>query len=106
MNKTESAIQYLIRKHHNWGDVFPNVHLDRYGGSEVDALHITGKGYAHFYEIKCSKADFKKKRHKLLLDRSYKINIKPKYFWYVCHGFEITPEEVPAYAGLLLLSKW
>lgn len=110
MNKKEAAIQWLIAHSHNFGTVIPNVHTDSYGGSEVDALYITNSGYVHFYEIKCSKSDFKndfkKKRHQLLLSRSPKINIKPKYFWYVCHGFSITPNEVPEYAGLILISKY
>jgi len=109
MNKTEAAIQYIIWQHHNRGLVLPNIHTDPYGGSEVDALYITDSGYPWFYEIKCSKADFKndfkKKRHQLLLSRSNSIWIKPKHFFYVCHGFTITPEECPEYAGLIIQNK-
>ena len=108
MNK-ESAIQYLIYKHHNNGIVLPNIHTDVYGGSEVDAMYLTNTNRAYFYEIKCSKSDFKndfkKKRHKLLLRRSEAVNIKPKYFYYVCYGFSINIEEIPEYAGLILCDK-
>ena len=108
MNDTETAIQYLIYRHHRFMRVFPNIHTDKWGGSEVDALYLTETNRAYFYEIKTTKSDFKadlkKPRHQLLLDRSSTINIKPKYFYYVCRGFGIGPEDVPEYAGLYLLN--
>ena len=109
MNK-ESAIQYMIYRHHHWGKVIPNVHTERYGGSEVDALYLSSTNRAYFYEIKCSKsdfkADFKKKRHQMFLDRDDTMCIKPKYFYYVCHGFNISVEDIPEYAGLIIASEF
>lgn len=109
MNKLEGAIQYLIYRHHNFKRVFPNIHTELWGGSEVDALYLTSTNRVYFYEIKISKSDFKndfkKKRHKQLLERDDSITIKPKHFYYVCHGFHITPEEVPEYAGLIICDK-
>jgi hypothetical protein len=109
MNK-ESAIQYMLYCHHNFKTVIPNVHTDEHGGSEVDALYLTSTNRAYFYEIKCSKADFKadfkKKRHQLFLDRSDKMSIKPKHFYYVCYGFDISVEDVPEYAGLITCNKY
>ena len=109
MNK-ERAIQYLLYKHHNRQRVIPNVHTEKYGGSEVDALYLTSTNRAFFYEIKCSKSDFKadakKKRHQQFLNRDESMNVKPKYFYYVCHGFDINAEDVPSYAGLYVCNKY
>lgn len=109
MNLKETYIQYLIWWRHGRKTIFTNVHTEFGGGFEIDAMHITNSNRAYFYEIKTSiydfKADIEKKRHKLLLNRSDKISIKPKYFYYVCHGFEILPEDVPEYSGLLVCSK-
>ena len=109
MNKTEAAIQYLIYRHHNFKRVLTNVHTERWNGSEVDAFYWTDTDKAFFYEIKISKADFKndmkKKRHQLLLDRNDTLFIKPKYFIYVCYGFEVWPSEIPEYAGLIYVRQ-
>lgn len=105
MNKLECAIQCLLYSHHNRLSVFPNIHIDPWGGSEVDALYLTNTNRAYFYEIKVSKSDFmadrKKRRHIELLNRSNNVFVKPKHFYYVCYGFEIEDTEIPEYAGLI-----
>lgn len=103
---TEKAIQYLIYQRYGFKRVLPNVHIEPWGGSEVDALYWTDSNRVYFFEIKISKldfiVDFKKRRHQRLLARDEGLPIKPKYFYYVCHGFDITSQEVPEYAGLIL----
>ena len=105
---TEGMVQYHIYRHHDFKRVLPNIHTDRWGGSEVDALYWTNADRVYFYEIKLSKSDFKadlkKKRHYQLSARDEGMSIKPKYFWYVCSGFTISPTEIPEYAGLILCS--
>ena len=106
---TEKIIQYLIYRYHNFKRVIPNVHTELWGGSEVDALYWTDSNRVWFYEIKLSKSDFKndfkKKRHKQLLERDKNIIIKPKYFNYVCYGFNVLLEEIPDYAGLIMCNE-
>lgn len=106
MNKTELAALFALTQTHNMKMVFPNVYTDL---GEVDCLHITDSGYAYFYEVKASKADFKndlkKKRHKRLLRKDSTIRFKPKYFIYVLVGFTVEPEEIPPYAGCYILDK-
>ena len=107
---TEAIIQYLIYQHYGFKTVLPNVHTESWGGSEVDALYWTKSNRVYFFEIKLSRADlnadFKKKRHRRLLARDEGIKIKPKYFYYVCSGFDIIADEVPEYAGLILCEKY
>lgn len=109
MNKLEAAIQYALWAHHNFGQVLTNVHTSRRGGHEVDALFITGSNRATFYEIKISRsdflADFKKPRHKMLLNRDEHLEVKPKHFIYVCYGFEPSADEIPEYAGCYCITN-
>lgn len=109
MNIDESILQYLIYKHHNFLNVFPNIHTEPYGGSEVDALYITNSGYPIFYEIKCSLSDFKndlkKKRHKQLTERSNDLIIKPKQFIYICKNFIPDINIIPDYAGCFCVNE-
>jgi len=108
MNIKESIIQYQVWRLHHFLNVFPNIHTDEWGGSEVDALYLTNTNRAYFYEIKCSKADFKndlkKERHKLFLNRSSEIRVKPKHFIYLCYGFIPELSEIPEYAGCYLVN--
>lgn len=110
MRDKEVIIQYSLWNYHNLKLVFPNIYVDKFGGSEVDALYISKSGYSTFYEIKCSyydfRKDFKKPRHNYLLNKdSSKFIIKPKYFTYVCYGFKPEIEEIPKYAGCILVNN-
>lgn len=118
MKYTEGMIQSIIWRHHNFKPLFCNVFT---GCNEWDALYISAAGYAIGYEIKLSrsdlKADFKKDRHNLLLERKTKSTKKYgkygtslgtliKHFYYVCSGFEITLTDIPEYAGLMIINKY
>lgn len=111
---TEAMMQYALYQYGHLKPLYPNIH---YGCNEWDGLHISNAGYLTCYEIKLSrsdfKADFKKDRHYLLTERLeehpekmfLKLGLLPKHVYYVCHGFKITEEDVPDYAGLLLVDE-
>lgn len=106
MKLTEKNIQWLIYKDRRFQDCFPNIHTERWGGSEADVIYLTASQRVWMYEIKIVKSDFladlKKERHKRLMNRDFnKMIIKPSRFYYVTHGFELCSEEIPDYAGWL-----
>lgn len=86
--------------------------------SEVDLLSITKAGFAHEFEIKCSRADYnreigenhkynKANKHWRLQNPGAYANYSPpkvpNYFWFVTLQFEIEP---PPYAGWILVDEW
>lgn len=106
MIHNESTLQYLLWKHHHYKPLFCNVNLST---NEFDAIHITDAKYAIGYEIKCSKADFKadfkKQRHSFLNRGNYlnkTLGIYIRNFYFVIGNFDLTLDEVPAYAGLMV----
>jgi hypothetical protein len=84
--------------------VFPNVFIGAY---EADILEITKSGYAHEFEVKLSRSDFKtdadkgtKYRHHFkhsLLQEGRHVNT----FSYVVPKNMISVEECPEWAGLI-----
>ena len=108
--------------------IIPNVFVYSW---ESDVISITKAGYVHEFEVKLTRADFKKdsekknkhevlrrgyRNHKSSYD-TYKIRQgifkgdgmsvyepRPNYFWYVCPDGLIAPADVPAYAGLIYLN--
>lgn len=72
---------------------------------EADLISATNSWLVHEYEVKVSRSDFladanKRHKHRLLETATYPPRL-PNYFWYAINGFDVTPDEVPAYAGLL-----
>ena len=109
---TESAMQYAIYLHGRRRRLYTNISP---GVNEWDAMHVSESGYPTCYEIKLSrsdfKADFKKPRHEMLLQRAekigyYHLGVLPKYVYYVCFGFNISEEDVPEYAGLMIVAPY
>jgi hypothetical protein len=45
-----------------------------------------------------------KQPRRIYLDACYP-NLRPKYFWYVCWSFEPPADEVPDYAGVMLVDR-
>lgn len=106
--------------------VAPNIkNLYRW---EADIISITKSTLVHEFEIKVSRADFladRNKKHKHgELKRAFSGDLRPvakteyqqrlfdmgirpgrvrvpNYFWYVINGFDVSPEEVPPYAGTI-----
>lgn len=75
--------------------------------SEMDVMSISGAGYMYEFEVKVSRADFKKdaekvKKHNLL---SMGMGEMPNYFYYVCPTALIFEEEIPMYAGLIYIHE-
>lgn len=79
-------------------------------GFEGDVMMVAKSGFVTEYEVKTSRADFKKDfskiaKHKHLLKPSLKLRRKypltPNYFYYVCIDGLIAKSEIPAYAGLI-----
>ncbi len=115
MKYTEGMIQALIWNRLHCQPLFCNVFT---GCNEWDALYISAAGYATGFEIKLSKsdlkADFKKPRHNMLLTRTPKSGLRfgpnlgtlIKHFYYVCAGFSIDVEDIPEYAGLMIVNKY
>jgi hypothetical protein len=112
---TEQDIQNFLFVHLGWKKkhqlIINNIHLYEW---ESDLLSVTGAGFVHEYEIKRTaadfRADFKKKcKHWWLGNEQLndvKLNSvisKPNYFWYVACGFEPAREDIPEYAGLIVL---
>lgn len=113
MKINESIIQYAIYMK-TGKELFTNITV---GCNEWDGISISSAGYPTCYEVKISKsdfkADFKKDRHKLLLNRLtqdpdnkyIRLGLLPKYVYYVINGFEIDKSELPDYAGLMIVDS-
>lgn len=71
---------------------------------ESDMVGVTKAGRIHEYEVKISRADFRadlqKNRHEALLRKTY---YGPNRFWYVAPEGLLTKEDMPEYAGLIIL---
>ena len=85
-------------------------------GFEADVLMITKAKLVYEYEIKTSRADFKKdftkiSKHKIYSDKKPHLvkqrnyPKKPNYFYYVCVEGLIKVSEIPPYAGLIYITK-
>ena len=85
-------------------------------GFEADVLMITKAKLVYEYEIKTSRADFKKdftkiSKHKIYSDKNPHLvkqrnyPKKPNYFYYVCVEGLIKVSEIPSYAGLIYITK-
>jgi hypothetical protein len=89
--------------------VVPNYYLGRY---ECDVLKISKAGHIYEYEVKVSKADFKKDAEKCIKGYLSRQVISTKHddilkgkrcsrFYFVVPEGLIVPEEVPAGLGLI-----
>ena len=94
--------QYASNKGH-WG-IVPNLSWF-YG--QADLISVTKARFSHEYEIKCSKADFKRdfkdkvRKHKALASGKGRI---PNYFWFVTHFEKDNNIVIPKYAGHIRLT--
>lgn len=82
-------------------------------GYEGDVMMVSPSGFVTEYEVKTSRADFKKdfskvSKHNRLKkpnapSKSWGYPYAPNYFYYVCIDGLIKKDEVPAYAGLIYI---
>lgn len=109
----ESAMcMYLYEKSHS-----PiTTRFTGMGLMECDVLSISKSNYIYEYEIKISRADFKKdfikKKHTNIINEKYTKVIKgetiyllPNYFNFVTPKNLIKIDEVPEYAGLIYMNE-
>ena len=73
---------------------------------ESDLISVTKALFSHEYEIKISKADYKKDaekkwKHMKLNGLGVWSNNIPNYFWYATYGFDIEP---PDHAGWIQIT--
>lgn len=88
-----------------------------FGLAECDVMAVSKADYIYEYEIKISKsdfkADFKKEKHKLIMEKKFVNESKtwripfyaPNYFYFVVPENLVTLDEIPEYAGLIYLKK-
>ena len=74
-------------------------------GWESDLLRVTNAMYVYEFEIKTSRADyrrdFKKERHRHFTETGYRAPRGPNYFTYVLPKGLVEIDEVPEWAGLM-----
>ena len=112
-NNIEAALcMYLYEKSHS-----PiTTRFQSMGLMECDVLSVSKSDYIYEYEIKISRADYKKdftkKKHENIINENYTIMrgsdlvyLLPNYFNYVVPKDLISVEEVPDYAGLIYLHE-
>lgn len=89
-----------------------STHFTGCGLGECDVISISKSDYIYEYEVKISKsdfkADFKKNKHKHMLERKSVNESKnyyyiPNYFYFVVPESLISIDDVPEYAGLMYL---
>jgi hypothetical protein len=109
----ESAMcMYLYEKKHS--PISTRVKIS--GLAECDVVSISKAGYIYEYEIKTSRADFKrdfiKEKHQNMLNENCTKVYKGEQVWLTANYFTfVTPEgliqedEVPEYAGLMWISE-
>ena len=83
----------------------PNVYF--YPDWESDLISVTNSGRVWEFEIKLSKSDYKrdfeKRRHEIMDHNPYRGAYQ---FYYVIYGFDLSLDELPPYAGLMVASYW
>lgn len=111
-NIESSICMYLYEKSHS-----PiTTRFTGMGLMECDVLSISKSNYIYEYEIKISRADFKKdfikKKHTNIINEKFTKVIKgetsyllPNYFNFVTPKDLIKIDEVPEYAGLIYMNE-
>jgi hypothetical protein len=109
----EAALcMYLYQKSHS-----PiTTHFTGMGLQECDVISISKSNYIYEYEIKISKADYKKdfikEKHNHIINEKYTktrkgelVYLLPNYFNFVTPKDLISIDEVPDYAGLIYMNE-
>ena len=83
---------------------------------ECDVISVSKSDYIYEYEIKISRADFKKdfikEKHNHIINEKFTYTRKGEILFRVCNYFNyvvpkvlISPDEVPEYAGLIYINE-
>jgi len=111
-NIEAAMCMYLYEKSHS-----PiTTHFTGMGLMECDVLSISKADYIYEYEIKISRADFKKdfikEKHTFIINEKYTrtrkgelVYLLPNYFNFVVPRDLISVDEVPDYAGLIYMNE-
>jgi len=111
-NIEAAMCMYLYEKSHS-----PiTTHFTGMGLMECDVLSISKADYIYEYEIKISRADFKKdfikEKHTHIINEKYTrtrkgelVYLLPNYFNFVTPRDLISIDEVPDYAGLIYMNE-
>ena len=107
---TEKDIQkLLVRKYNgerNHKILLPNVYFFNW---ESDLLSVTQSNNLWEFEIKCSRHDYKNDFKKTEKHKQFtllnNIDTIPNRFYYVAPEGLITVDDVPEYAGLIIVKK-
>lgn len=110
---TEKDIQAKMFRKFKHKYVFLNTF---FFSGECDWISFLHSGYCYEIEVKTSKADFlrdfKKKKHSIMsalhkTKRPSDLDKKaPNKFYFICPEGVVEKKDVPAYAGLYVVSKW
>lgn len=111
-NIDAALMMYLYEKQHP----IISTHCTIDGLQECDVISLSKSDYIYEYEVKISKADYKKDfikpKHKNILNEKFTKNTKsgliyllPNYFNYVVPTGLITVEDLPEYAGLIYFNE-
>lgn len=110
-----TEIQHSILLEYHLGKPLAITNYAGITGFEGDVVMIAKSGFVYEYEVKSSRADFKKdfskiSKHKHLQNPkvskskySTKYPQAPNYFYYVCIDGLIKKNEIPKYAGLIYI---
>ena len=93
-----------------------STHFTGLGLQECDVITISKSDFIYEYEIKISRADFKKDfnktKHSLITEGKFIKELKneilylvPNYFYFVVPENLISIDEIPIYAGLIYITK-
>jgi hypothetical protein len=111
-NIEAAMCMYLYEKSHS-----PiTTHFTGMGLMECDVLSISKADYIYEYEVKISRADFKKdfikEKHTHIINEKYTrtrkgslVYLLPNYFNFVTPKDLISIDEVPDYAGLIYMNE-
>ncbi len=90
-----------------------STHYSDMGLQECDVISISKSDFIYEYEVKISRADFKKdflkEKHKLIVEKKFIKEsplheiwfLVPNYFYFVVPENLVSLEEIPEYAGLI-----
>jgi hypothetical protein len=109
----ETAIQNRL---YHWCSVQKNhpVTIDNCGACTIgkaDLLSVTRARLVHEFEIKCSRADFRRDfedkdtKHRRLARADNRLMALPNYFWFATPPGVIEAADLPDYAGWMVVDR-
>lgn len=103
----EHLYQWCAAKNHP-------VTIDNCGACTIgkaDLLSVTKARLVHEFEIKCSVGDFRREfeakdtKHRRLARADNRLMSLPNYFWFTSTAGLLPRDEIPEYAGLMIVDE-